>query len=284
MDTFDRQILFFGEEGQRKLAGIRVGIVGLGGLGSHIAQQLALLGVRNYLLIDPELVADSNLNRLVMTWPPSEAVGRLKVDVAESLIKTYRPDAEVVKIPESFVLRQTCYSLREVDVVFGCVDTDGARMVLTSACGALQRAYLDVATDILPEESPLMYGGRTLFARGNGCLHCLRVLDDREVRLWMSDATAIAADERIYGKRKAGDSPAVVSLNGILASMACMEFMLEATGIRPANRWLVYDGPSGKMRVDKTEPAGWCPYCDSFTSGNTEYLDRLLSQLPEGLR
>jgi len=40
----------------------------------------------------------------------------------------------------------------------------------------------------------------------------------------------------------------------VLTSAACMEFMVEVTGLRPASRWLEYDGTSGKMRVDTTAP------------------------------
>ena len=61
---FDRQILLFGAAGQEKIAAARVAIVGLGGLGSHVAQQLAYLGVRSLVLVDGDCVTRSNLNRL----------------------------------------------------------------------------------------------------------------------------------------------------------------------------------------------------------------------------
>ncbi len=147
---------------------------------------------------------------------------------------------------------------------------------------AFQKPYLDVATDIHAEESPIHYGGRTIYASGAGCLYCLGAIHEEEVRRWMSTNEELAADERIYGKRRAGESPSVVSLNGVLASAACTEFVVEMTGLRRANRWLEYDGTTGKMRVDTTAPAQWCPYCDSFRSGTAEYLDRLLAHVPEG--
>ncbi len=46
LERFDRQLMLFGEAGQAKIAGTTVTIAGLGGTGSHAAQQLALLGVR----------------------------------------------------------------------------------------------------------------------------------------------------------------------------------------------------------------------------------------------
>src|SRR4051812_46946121 len=62
---FDRQIALFGEEGQAKVAAATVAVVGVGGLGSHLVQQLALLGVRQFALIDCEELADTNRNRYV---------------------------------------------------------------------------------------------------------------------------------------------------------------------------------------------------------------------------
>src|SRR3989442_14326016 len=56
---------FLGKNSDSVLDGTRVAIVGLGGGGSHIAQQLGHLGVGEFVLIDPDVVEDSNLNRLV---------------------------------------------------------------------------------------------------------------------------------------------------------------------------------------------------------------------------
>ena len=62
--NLDRQS-FLGKNSASVLDGTRVAIVGLGGGGSHIAQQLGHLGVGEFVLIDQDVVEDSNLNRLV---------------------------------------------------------------------------------------------------------------------------------------------------------------------------------------------------------------------------
>ncbi len=285
MERFDRQILLFGKEGQNKIAAVRVAVVGLGGLGSHIAQQLAYLGVEQFVLIDGDVVDKTNLNRLIGSTAEDAERKRMKVDVAAQIVKAIEPKAEVVKIPSSFVSRAVCERLRAVDFIFGCLDNDGPRLILTIACAAFRKPYIDTATDIHPDDTPVHYGGRIINARGaSGCMHCLGVLDEVEVRRWMATNEEADAAERIYGKSQAGESPSVVCLNGVVASAACMEFMVAVTGLRPANRWLEYDGTTGKMKVDTTQPKQWCPYCDSFKSGTGEYLDRILAELPEGHR
>src|SRR5438552_13194346 len=61
---FSRQQLVFGDTGQRAISGKKVGIVGLGGLGTQITQALAHLGVGSFVLVDDDKVEASNLNRL----------------------------------------------------------------------------------------------------------------------------------------------------------------------------------------------------------------------------
>jgi len=61
----DRSIRFFGREGQEKLRNSAVAVVGVGGVGGHVVQQLALLGVRSISVIDAEELAETNLNRYV---------------------------------------------------------------------------------------------------------------------------------------------------------------------------------------------------------------------------
>ena len=54
IERYDRQVRLFGVDGQHSIASSSVGIVGLGGLGSHVAQQLAHLGVVSYILVDSD--------------------------------------------------------------------------------------------------------------------------------------------------------------------------------------------------------------------------------------
>jgi hypothetical protein len=64
-DEVARQVLAWGEGGQRGLAAARVAVVGVGGTGSQVAVQLAHLGVGELVLVDPDRVEVTNLSRLV---------------------------------------------------------------------------------------------------------------------------------------------------------------------------------------------------------------------------
>src|ERR1700682_4099730 len=97
-ERFERQVLFLGEEGHARIRAARVGIVGLGGLGSHVAQQLIYLGVGHLTLIDPDPVDATNLNRLVGATVEDARYARLKVDVAERVALLVDPLIEVTTI------------------------------------------------------------------------------------------------------------------------------------------------------------------------------------------
>lgn len=79
--AFSRQY-FLGPNSQQQIVACVVGIAGLGGGGSHIAQQLAHLGFRNYILFDRDVIEESNLNRLVGGTMQDVIDKRLKIEIA----------------------------------------------------------------------------------------------------------------------------------------------------------------------------------------------------------
>src|SRR6266571_2312640 len=88
-EAYHRQVLALGVLGQLEVQKTRVGIVGLGGIGSIVAQQLAYLGATNFVLIDDDVVQSTNLHRLVTAT--EKDVGCPKVEVAQSYIKRVNP-------------------------------------------------------------------------------------------------------------------------------------------------------------------------------------------------
>ena len=83
---------FLGSDSDATLWRLRVAIVGLGGGGSHIAQQLAHVGVGKFVLIDPDVVEDSNLNRLVGAGARDAIKHTPKVQVLKRVILDNRTE------------------------------------------------------------------------------------------------------------------------------------------------------------------------------------------------
>lgn len=249
-ERFSRQVLMFGEEGQRKIEAQHVGIVGLGGLGSQVGQALAYLGVRRFLLVDDDRIEKTNLNRVAGAYP--QDIGRLKVDVARDLILKINADADVVALPENLRSRQAMEQLLTCPIIFGCVDHDGPRLVLTDLAAAYEITFIDVATEIFPEttERRFDFGGRVIVARpGDYCLFCAGQLD-REMAKQDLETPEIGAARRKHGYGLGSDSPApsVFALNGVIANLGVMEFLVMITGIREPARRLTYLGMRGAVR------------------------------------
>src|SRR5579862_6800700 len=89
---------FLGQDSDEILNQLHVGIVGLGGGGSHVAQQLAHIGVGRYTLVDHDRIERSNLNRLIGGTEADVNRQALKVAIAARQIKRVLPSAMVSKI------------------------------------------------------------------------------------------------------------------------------------------------------------------------------------------
>src|SRR5207302_9239954 len=125
---------FFGIKGQELIASTKVAFVGLGGLGSQLIQQLALLGTRDLSIIDSEDLAETDRNRHVCARATDPVPCSLKTDICQRLILSIDPDMRIVKVPETLVSEAAFRAVIEADYVFGCLDSEGARLVLTELC------------------------------------------------------------------------------------------------------------------------------------------------------
>jgi molybdopterin-synthase adenylyltransferase len=258
---FARHLDLFGAEGQEAISAASVAVVGLGGLGSHVVQQLAYLGVTRFHLIDGDRVEDTNLNRLIGAYEAD--LGLLKTEVAEREIRRICAAAELSSEPRHFDPVRVPPGLDRADFLFGCVDDDPVRLGLVRFTSTNQIPYLDLASDVTEDGE---YGGRIVFAaNGDRCLSCLGELDQHALaRAQMTDSQR-QADDSIYGVDRAAldaSGPSVVSVNGALASLAVTEFMVWATGLREPRGYITYRGDLPSVGIRQTpERTTYCPYC-----------------------
>lgn len=264
-ERYSRNEALFGAVGQARIAGTKVVIVGLGGLGSHVAQQLAYLGVADYALVDFDVVTESSLNRLVGAVPADVAASYKKVVVAERTIRNVQPEAIVATVDGRVTDADTERVLARGDVVFGCLDRDVHRLELLELATRYAKPYFDLATDVTGEGADLAYGGRVVLCDGSRCLVCLPDLLDQEsiARDRLSPELG-EADRRIYGVDRgdlAATGPAVVSINGVVASLAVTESMVWTTGLREPAGLLTYRADLGVVRRSRDKPAPDCYYC-----------------------
>jgi len=198
---------FLGPDSPRILSMTRLAIVGLGGGGSHVTQQAAHIGVGDFLLLDPDHVEDTNLNRMVGATLHDVRLGTAKVLVMERMIKAINPQARVRAIPEMWQKRAEL--LRDRDVIFGCLDSFSERDQLERMARRYLIPYIDIGMDVCEVEDGFSIGGQTVLSMPEGlCLRCYGIVTDKR----------LALEAEGYGA--AGHRPQVVWANGVLASTA----------------------------------------------------------------
>jgi molybdopterin-synthase adenylyltransferase len=263
-ERYSRNEALFGPEGQERIAATKVTIVGLGGLGSHVAQQLGYLGVETQKPVDFDVVTSSSMNRLVGAVDADVAAQTKKVMVARRMVEAINPSADVQAVYAKINTSEAEAAIAASDVVFGCLDRDLARLELTELCSRYAKPLFDVATDTGGEGDELWYGGRVVFANGAGCLVCRNILDQQEMRRDSMSPEQREVHDRIYGVKRGAlgeTGPMVVSVNGVVASLAVTEFMVFVTGMREPVPHLVYRGDRATVgrNNDPSEPG--CYFC-----------------------
>ncbi|HCD1989651.1 TPA: ThiF family adenylyltransferase [Staphylococcus aureus] len=128
-NTYSRQIEFFenfdgnpGMDTQNKLFKSTVAVIGIGGIGSWTAYSLAMSGIGNILLIDPDRIQCSNLTRQI--GYDIHTIGNYKVDVLANKIKQLNPLINVNKYKNKILTynKEIEEIFSNVDFVISCID------------------------------------------------------------------------------------------------------------------------------------------------------------------
>lgn len=255
MNDLSRQS-FLGSNSDTLLKRTRVAIVGLCGGGSHVAQQLAHLGVGHFVVCDPDVVEDSNLNRMVGAASADAGTARFKAEVIAERIRGVNPSAQVLACKG----RWQAYAdqMRDVAAVFGCVDSYLERSQLETMCRRFLIPYLDIGMDVTETRSGFAISGQVIFSLpGLPCMRCLGFLNDE----------ILTAEAQRYGA--AGGKPQVVWPNGVLASTAVGKFVSAILpwqgGDTEPSLMTEYDGNLGQLFASRrlaVLPPAPCPHFD----------------------
>ncbi len=280
-DAHERQIRAFGAAGQAILSRLRCAVVGAGGTGSVVLQQLAHLGVRDITVIDPDHVETTNLNRLVGSRPAD--VGLPKVEVARRTVLSVDPGATVHAVRGDVVDEDVALTLAVFDFIFLCTDSHASRAVVGQVAYQHLVPTIDMGVSItVGAEGVSHITGRVqMLTPGATCLTCTGALDGEQIRREMMTPEQRAGDPYVQGVRE--PQPAVISLNSTMASLAVTMFLGAVTPVPAQSRFQLYDGVRGTVRptVARANPA--CIVCSS-EGALAKGSDWLLPWRPAGAR
>ena len=126
-----------GLEGQRKLKGARVLMVGTGGLGAPLGLYLAAAGVGRIGIVDFDVVDETNLQRQVIHG--TKDVGRPKIDSAAETMQDINPRLVVDRYETALTSENALDILSEYDVVVDGTDNFPTRYLVNDACVLLDK-------------------------------------------------------------------------------------------------------------------------------------------------
>ncbi len=242
VERYARQLVLreIGGPGQQKLKAARILMIGMGGLGAPASLYLAAAGVGGLVIVDPDRVELSNLQRQVLFTSSDQ--GRSKVDAGLRRLTDLNPHVETQALQLVVGPDNAQALIGGFDLVLDGTDDFATRLAVSDAC---------VATGV-----PLVSGaigrwtGQVGIFPGRPCYRCLvpEIPPDAET------CQAVGV---------------IGALAGVVGSMMALEAIKLITGAgEPLNgRLLVYDALSAVTRTLRVAPDPQCPSCAGDQAG-----------------
>lgn len=228
---FDRQVRAFGEDLQRLLARVHVGIVGAGGTGSAVAEQLTRLGVGTVSLFDGDVLEASNVTRVYGST--LNEVGRNKAEVLGTHLRSIGLGTNVRIFPHHILRESIAKELRACDVVFGCTDKHLPRALLVQLTTLYLIPIFDLGVKITSDNGALrgVHGRITFLLPPEACLWCRGRIDaQRAAQEMKPQAEQVQLAQEGYAPELETNAPAVVSFTTAVAAQAVTEFLDRCAG------------------------------------------------------
>ncbi len=238
---YSRHILLpeVGVEGQARICGAAVLVLGAGGLGCPVALYLGAAGVGRLVLADGDTVDLTNLQRQI-----GHDTGAIGVNKAESLARSVRainPEIAVLPIPRALTGGALHEAVAAVDLVVDASDNFATRHAVNRACVALHKPLVSGAA--------IGFSGQLAVFdphRDTGpCYHCLFPDQASEPELRCAEAGVF--------------SP-LVGIIGAAQAMEALKYLAQA-GEPLTGRLLLWDGLRAEARVMKVPRDPACPVC-----------------------
>ncbi|MGV5034070.1 ThiF family adenylyltransferase [Streptomyces sp. NRAIS4] len=217
-----------GDRGQEALARLRVAVVGLGGVGSILVEELARLGVGELVLIDSETVDATNVPRLLAAERTD--IERQKTDLAARNASRANPQIRLTKIPRRVENPEALRELVLCDWIFLAADSHSDRHWVN----AVVHEFLIPATQVgvkipISRDGSIgqIHTATRLIAPGIGCMWCNGLIDPTELAIEMHPEA-----EREQARYLPGvPAPSVMPFNTLAVGEAVTHFLLASAGL-----------------------------------------------------
>lgn len=225
-----------------------VAIVGVGGLGSVIAENLIHSGFHHVHLIDHDRLEMTNLNRIVGAHAGDAAACRLKVEVVREHLLGINPAAQVVAHPYPIDDERLLPALASADWILLATDSHASRFQTQGIALRFGIPLISVGVNISVEGGQVNdMSGEVILARyGDGlCLNCLGRIAPTQIAAETVPGLGAELTQRGYVNGHNVKEPAVKTLNALLGAMAVDALINQFSSRQPSVPVLVYESNTG---------------------------------------
>lgn len=226
----------------------------------------AILIGRNGWIIgcDPDTLEISNLPRI--PYACLENAGRSKAALAKAYARYKAPELNVRCYKKGIEDEKMQQLAKEANLIIGNVDKDGPRKILNSIAARYLVPYIDLATEIIPENNNYEAIGQiqTFIPGKTGCLMCSGVIDPSEAAFDLLSEEEQVEHANVGYIRGTNETPApsVLHLNGVTSHLAISQLLRLVFGDEfKGKEYLQYDRQRCQLITAAVETNADCPIC-----------------------
>lgn len=246
-EIFNRSSLALGLDVMRKIMnGQVISIVGVGGLGSIIAEHLVHMGFQNINLIDHDILEISNLNRMVGATFKDASRNAFKVDVVKHHLERINPNCKILAISSDIHDEKNDKFIALSDWIILATDNHSSRFRVQKLSVKYFTPIISVGVNITTQNGKIKdMSGEVITSRigDNLCLNCLGRINPTQVANETHPDPTIRNEllKRGYVTGSQIKEPAVKTLNTILATLAVDILINQYTERQKHTPILVYE-------------------------------------------
>lgn len=263
-ERFDRQVRLFGPTGQARLRAMHVAVIGAGGGGSIVVEQLAYLGVGKISVVDYDVVKTHNLSRIIGATGRDARKRAKKVNVAARVVKRIDRSITVNAIDGDIADAPIATLLLDCDYLFLATDTATARLVANAIAQTFLIPLIQIGAKVeslaTGEIEQIYTAVRPVLPR-RGCLACAGLIDPDQLQREAATPEE-RANQNYLGTAEVID-PSVTTLNGAAAAGALNVFLMGAVGLAEDELadhriTLTREGTALVTHVARNPDCRWC--------------------------
>ena len=278
-----RTIETWGMDEQLKISRMKVGVVGIGSVGSMVSENLARIGVENIILIDHDKIEEHNLDRLL--YATKKDIGKFKTELfrAKILNHSVNKNVKVKSVIQPIQSRFAFKLALDCDIIFSCVDKPLARDVLNHIAYAHLIPVIDggVAVNKRYNKFSDARWSTHIVTQGHKCMLCRKQYTTSDVSMELDGSLEDSSYiEYLHSNRGFGNEnvfPFSQNLSSIEV-LLMIHFLLSKDWWPTLDR-LEYNFLSGRMIQDKSSCNKDCYFLNIAGKGDTHPIKVLQEDL-----